>query len=163
MKSASGRWLLGAVVLLVAVLVAGIALALLNERRVDLFPETSPEGTVQRYLIALEKEDYKGAYEYFAASVKEKCRYDSLLRRVSDAEIKESQVVLEKTKALDKWAEVTVTVSRFRASGPFSSSEHAFKQTFHLVEEESGWRLSEIPWPIWWCERPEPAKAPAVP
>ena len=56
----SRAWLIGVTVFVVALAVAGIVVALVT-RSGGLLPADSPEGAVQRYLRAMQDQDYKPA------------------------------------------------------------------------------------------------------
>jgi hypothetical protein len=61
-------WLFGAVTFIIALVVGGIAVALVTTRGgLELLPSDSPEGVVQRYLLAMKDEEYREAYGYLSS------------------------------------------------------------------------------------------------
>jgi hypothetical protein len=136
-------WLIGVAAFVLALVVAGLVVALVTTRGgVDLLPADSPEGTVQRYLLALEDEDYPKAYDYLAAGSKDACSFDEFLRQTSYGEVRDSHMTLDDTRIFDGSAVVTATVIVFEPSLPFGASEHTYDRTFQLSLEDGQWRLT---------------------
>lgn len=149
----SKMWLFGAVTLVVALVVGGVTVALIAGRGdVQLLPSGSPEGVVQRYLLALEGEEYREAYDYLSDDVRRECRYEHFLRGASSTEIGQSHVTLEGTRVVDDRAQVKARFTIFDPEGLFGPSERSYDRTFHLELETGQWRLGSIPetpWPVW--------------
>ena len=143
-------WLVGAVTVVIALAVGAVVVALVTTRGgVDLFPANSPEGVVQRYLLALEKEEYREAYEYLSSDLQRTCSFDNFLaRRGYRSGIRGDHVTLEKAQSFDDRALVRARVTVFDPGVPFGASEHSYDRTFHLKLEAGQWRLTG---PEWWC------------
>ncbi len=63
----SNRFLLGFGIIIAAIVVLAVTLAVTGgNEQVKLLPETSPEGTVQRFLLAVKDHDYLKAYGFLA-------------------------------------------------------------------------------------------------
>ena len=142
-------WLVGAVTVVIAVGVGAVVFALVTTRGgVELLPADSPEGVVQRYLLALEKEDYKEAYQYLSSEIRGRCSPEGLARnnywRISDG----GSVTLDKTQDFGDRAIVKATVTTFDANAPFGASEDSYDRTYELKLESGQWRLAG---PEWWC------------
>ena len=117
---------------------------------------------MQHFLLAVEAGDYVEAYDYLGAKLKEGCTYDNFLRQSSRERIEEIQATLVRTEAFDDRTEVTISITRFRASGPFlapfDSPTSSHQQRYLLRQEEGQWLFSQIPWPVYWCPVVEPVK-----
>jgi hypothetical protein len=147
-------WLLGAVTLVVALLVGGVTVALVAGRGdAELLSSDSPEGVAQRYLLALEGEEFREAYDYLSDDVRRQCRYDHFLREASWTEVGESHVTLEGTRVVDDRAQVKARFTIFDPEGLFGASERSYDRTFHLKLENGQWWLGSIPETPWriWC------------
>jgi hypothetical protein len=48
-------------------------------------------------------------------------------------------------------AHVTINISEFSDPSPFGGT-HSTTETYHLSKTEAGWRFSEYPWPLEFCE-----------
>ena len=152
---------LAAAVVLLAV--AAVVIALVAGGGGRLLSEESPEGVVQRFLLAIEAGDYGEAYDYLGAKLKEECTYDDFLDRSSGERIKEIQATLVRTEAFDDRTEVTISITRFRVSGPFlapfDSPTSSHQERYLLRQEERQWLFSQMPWPVYWCPVPaEPVR-----
>ena len=170
-------WLIGAGVLLGALLIAAVTVALLE--REDTLPEGSPEAAVQSFLLSLEDDDFGASYDFLSAELKQDCEIDDLFGSTmrSEGRLKSNRITLDKTTFVNGTAVVTVRLTQFRGSGPFGSSESSFQQRYSLVQEEGEWKFKEYPWPLFRCGpfapvpefrplpeiRPEPAPPRPVP
>lgn len=146
-------WLVGAVTFVIALVVGGVAVALVTGRGdVADLPSDSPEGVVQRYLLAIEEEDYREAYNYLSSDVRRECRYEYFINEVSFTEIRDSRATLEGKRVEDDRALVKARITVFEPGGLFGPSEYSYDRTFHLKLEDRQWRLTSIPeapWPVW--------------
>lgn len=148
----SRAWLIGIAAFVVALVVAGLVVALVTTRGgVDLLPADTPEGAVQRYLLALEDEDYPMAYDYVTAGPKSGCTFEEFLRLASYREVRDSHMTLEDTQRFDDTAIVTASVTVFEPDVPFGTSEYTYDRTYQLELEEGQWLLA---WPEYWCPPP---------
>jgi hypothetical protein len=142
-------WLVGAVTVVLALIVGAVAVALVTTHGgVDLLPANSPEGVVQRYLLALEREDYREAYDYLSSDLRSRCSLEDFVSRSYWPESTGDQVTLEKTQSLDGLALVKARVTVFDRDVPFGASEYSYERSFDLKLEEGQWRLTG---PDWWC------------
>lgn len=158
-------WLIGGAVLLGVLLIAAIVVALLE--REEPLPEGTPEAAVQRFLKAVEDDDFKGAYGFLSSELKQDCSVEDFFGRVGplDTRLKNDRITLERTTPLDGTTLVTVRITRFRGSGLFGASESSFEQSYTLRQEEGEWKFTGYPWPFFNCGpfKPEPARPPQPP
>ena len=152
----SKGWLIGGAVSLAALLIASIAVAL--TQREEPFTEGTPERAVQRFLGAIEAEDFALAHSLLSDDIQQECQVTDLASGSNsfDQNLKKSRVTLEKTSILDDTAVVVVRVTRFRAGGPFEASEYSYQHSFSLERASDGqWRIKESAWPFYGkCSRP---------
>jgi hypothetical protein len=142
-------WLVAGVILLVGLMVAAVTMALVTTLGGPrLLAANSPEGVVQRYLLALKREDYPKAYIYLSTDVQLRCPWSDFLRSNHWPYAEEGQVTLEKTQRYDGTAVVRATVTVFHGDAPFGASEYSYDRTFQLKLEGDQWRLTG---PDWWC------------
>jgi hypothetical protein len=145
----STLWLRGAMVFVLVLVVGAIVVAVLTTRGgVDLLSEDSPEGTVQRYLLALEDGDYEAAYAYLSEDLRVRCSLDEFVKSASYTEVQDSEITLEETRTFDGRALVRASVSVFEPGFPFGEGEQSYERTFELRAEDGAWRMTE---PAWWC------------
>ncbi len=163
LQSPSSRWLAGIALVVLVVVVLSVVLALVNRSGVSLLPEDTPEGVVQRYLLALQEDDGKRAYGYLSSELQEYCTYRHFLDSTRVRERRDTRISLEATEALDGDVEVRVKATETRVSQPFGVSEYSYTMRYVLGREEAGWRFVEPPWPLGWCPGLERKSVPPVP
>ncbi len=158
----SKSWLIGGGSFVAVLLLVSIVLALTQTEAV--LPEGTPEGAVQRFLKALESQDYKLAYSYLGEKLTEKCAVEDLAARKiwQGRELESSRVTLEETINLDDSAVVVARVNHIRGDGPFGTSESSRDERFTLAKQQGEWRFTRDPWPYYGCgERRENLDEPA--
>lgn len=144
MKSSS-RWLLtfGVAIGILVIVTVVLVLTLPGGESVSLLPEDTPEGTVQRFFLALEAEDYLKAYSYLSSSVQEERPYERWSRPfVSGEERPGWKATLGKSVIKDNEATVDVVVDVFRPRGPFEDPVRSRHITFFLKKEGASWRIT---------------------
>lgn len=142
-------WLLLASGLLLAGVISGIILAVLSDDD-ELLSAASPEGAVQRYILALRNEDYRDSYTYLSEELKEGCSYEQYVRWKAFGYLsRDAQVTLERTRMEEGIAQVTVLVTE--TVQIFPPAENTYEQTFHLKLEDEQWRFVVLPFGPWPC------------
>jgi len=142
-------WLVVGVTLVVGLMAAAVAMALVTTLRgPHLLSADSPEGVVQRYILALKRGDYLEARSYLSSDLQARCSLYDFAGREYWPYTEEGQVTLEKTRRYDGSALVRATVTVFHADAPFGASEYSYDRTFNLKLEGDQWRLTG---PEWWC------------
>lgn len=146
-RSRTLLWVLGGLTL--AALLVGVVIGGLRDpATVD--PE-SPEGVVQSYLLAVFDHDYPQAVEYLSVETAERCTA-SVFR---DAWVPDDVVVdLDDVRIRNGRADVRVQL-RSTAQPLLFEAMNTSIETFVLADEEGAWRISEEPWPLFSCTRPE--------
>ena len=163
LQSTSSRWLAGIALVILAIIVVSVVVGLVNRpREADLLLEGTPEGTVQRYLLAVEQGESRRAYEYLGPALQERCDFqhfrDSTRRkdRRVPGRAEDLRVTLEGTQPINGTVEVRVRITQFHVSAPFDFNEYSHVQHFTLEQLDGTWRFVEPPWPMSWCpEAPE--------
>lgn len=139
--------LAGIVVLLV---VAGASVALLRQPAREL-PADTPGGAVQRFLAALERQDYDAAYGYLSDRMARKPTREEFTRHNAterNYQEQQSRIRIDTEKVNGDNATVTVSITHFSTrSGPFSgSSEYTTSETFTLQREDGAWHVTALPY-----------------
>ena len=160
-------------VVVLALIVLSVAVALLNrEGEATLLAEDTPEGTVQRYLLAIEEGDLKAAYQYLSSELQEDCTYAHFRDSTRWFEADDMRVTLEGTEPLDGQVEVQVRITRFYVDPPFGdlapvsplrSRESSYTARYTLGQDGETWRLTDPPYPIGWCPGLERGLRPPAP
>jgi len=153
----SSRWLLAFGVSIGVLVIVAIVLVftMVKPGGAPLLPENTPEGTVQRYLLALEAEEYKTAYSYLSFPPDKQISCEVWRGRAIRYEEKhEVKVTLEKSTVTGNEATVDVMVDIFRASEPFENppfenpvyTQHV---TFFLKQEGTSWKITSPTYVGW--------------
>jgi hypothetical protein len=147
----SNRWLLIFGAAIGALVIVAIVLVLtLPAKEAPLLPEDTPEGTVQRYLLALEAEDYATAWSYLSPPASEKLTYEDWMRSaVSSGEKPGLKATLGKSAITGSTATVDVVVDVFRPSGPFDNPVSTNHFSFVLTKQGTSWKITS-PTYVWW-------------
>ena len=140
-----------------------IALALFFTRQdnQDYVSDTTPEGVVHNYALALYKDDYEKAYGYLAED-KNKPTYSKFRQSFFNHYVDPSNAGLEigETEIVGEEAYVTV-YTIYNPSDPFSSG-YRNTETARLERQNGEWKLLQMPYNFWaydWYQpTPEPIK-----
>ena len=155
MQTLSSRWLVGIAVVVAILILVSVVIALTNPRGATVtFPESEPEGIVQRYILALQDEDYSLAHGYFSDELRKACSLEHMRdtsRWLKDREQDQRVVLLDKETLSSERVRVRVRVTEVNVSPPFRVDEYSHDERYVLVREDDAWRLDEPPWPLGWC------------
>lgn len=153
------RFLTG-ILLGIAVLIL-LALAVFFIRRDDLVyvDEATPQGVVQNYIVALQKQDYEQAYTYLA-DLENKPTYQQFRESFFNNYVSPTGVGVEilQTETSDDLATVGLSII-YNQRGLFESSSR-YVETARLVRQAGAWKIKQMPYQLWafdWYQ-PTPVK-----
>ena len=161
---------------LVIVIVASIGVAvafLYRSGELPLLPQGTPEGTVHRFLLDIERGNSRPAYDYLSPQLQETCTYQHFRDTIRWFEARGSRdaddlrVTLEGTRQVDSAVEVRVRITRFHISPPsplfppYHSGESSYGERFTLEMTGGEWLFVDPPWPMRWCPEFREGTAPA--
>jgi hypothetical protein len=151
MKSSSRLLaIFGAAIGLLLLVTVVLVLAFSGKGTLPLLPQDTPEGTVQRYLLAVEDGDYLAAYNYLASSLNPKPPYEQWKSPFNvPSDNPAYKVTLGKINTGISEAAVEVIVEVFRPGSPFENPVRTSQITFFLKIEGSDWKITS-PMDIWW-------------
>ena len=150
--NSSRRWLVGFAISIGAVAVIAVALVLLTQgKNVTLLAADTPQGTVQRYLLALQNNDYRQAYTYFSRDTPGMISYnDWLTQNGNPAATKVSwQAALGNTVQNGPDATVTVTIETAYPDGMMNSSNYSQQIEFFLTGADNSWLITSPTYTYW--------------
>lgn len=150
----SRRWLVIFGAAIGILVVVTIALVLLNRGgEVALQPEDTPQGTVQRYLVAIKDKDYRTAYSYLSINPSGKpLTYDDWVRSVPFSSTSNQSVwkaSLGKTTVTAQEAMVEIVVDVFRPGGPFEDPLRTQNIIFQLSKVDGKWLITSPNYIYW--------------
>lgn len=137
-------WLIGGL----AVVGLVVAASLLAGRTPEPLDPGTPEGTVQGYLQAVAERDFVAAHRYLDPTLGEKC---------SVSDFRAAYLPERWSATIDSvelaGTETVVTVSIEESyGGPFDGGSYVHDEILYLETGADGWRLSQSPWPAFYCE-----------
>lgn len=146
-RSRTLLWVLAGVVLVA--LVVGVAVG--GPRTPATLDPDSPEWVVQRYLQAVFDHDDPQAVGYLSAETAARCTTADF----REAYVPDDMVAdLDQVRRRDDRAEVRVQMRSTAQPLPFEAMNTSI-ETFVLVMENGSWRITDDPWPLFSCARPE--------
>ena len=140
-------------IFIVVVVAVAVTIVLIGgNQQVKLLPEDSPEGTVQRFLMAVKDQDFAKAYGYlYPQSDQLKGNtYDSWIRSAQsyrDSSTWKASIVKSTVRENDATVEVAVDV--FRTEGPLANPVNTNRITFLLQKEKGKWMINS-PVDLYW-------------
>jgi hypothetical protein len=136
-------WLAGATTMAMALAVGAVIFALVSGRSgVRLLSVDSPEGALQRYLLALQKEDYQTAYQYLGSETRARCSFDEFIRRSYWRVSGRESVTLEEIESYEDRVLARITVTGFDADAPFDQG-YRYDRTYQLKLESGQWKVAD--------------------
>lgn len=150
MQEERGLWyILGGVLALVVLTLAVYFL----RPQPDYVDDSTPQGVVQNYVLAIYRADYERAYAYLADWENKPPLLDFIeSMRASRSELKRISVRLGDTTRLNDRALVDAFI-RYGSSGPFDSGWTNSVQ-FHLYQQDDGWKIRTGPYPFFQWDWP---------
>ena len=146
MKS-HNRLLIGFGAGILALVIISIALVIaVGQQEPALLPENSPEGTVQRYMIAVQSGDLNKAYDYLAPVEPGDVNYKPQTREqwIASGQYRSDntwKANLVKVILSGDTARVDVIIETFRAGGPFDNPTYSRTITFNLSKQGEKWLI----------------------
>ena len=150
--NSSSKWLIiFAGIIGTLALIAVVLVLVTGGKNVTLLAADTPQGTVQRYLIALEDGDYQRGYTYLAPNMPGTMSYDDWLSQNTNRPAGQTgwRATLGKTVQNGNYATVEVMIETSYPGGMMSSSQSNLPVTFDLTETGNSWFITS-PTYIYW-------------
>jgi hypothetical protein len=151
--NASRKFLLGFGIVIVVVVAVAVTLAIVGgNQSPQLLDENTPEGTVQRYLLAVKDKDYPRAYSYLSPQSEylKTNPYEDWVRSLQNNRNNSSWkagIVRSSVKENDATVEVSIDV--FRADGALSNPVNSNTITFVMKKQSGKWMI-DSPVDLYW-------------
>ena len=123
-----------------------------KNKPVILLSENSPDGTVQRYLMAIDNGDSQLAFSYLALPSGDPTTYDMWRQPFNfQANRPAFEARLSQTRVNGDEAEVDMVIDVFRSSGgPFNNQVYSNNIVFLLKMINGVWKITS-PTDTWWA------------
>lgn len=160
-------FILAGIVLLAAF---AVAIYFIQQGSQVIASDTTPQGVVQNYLIAVGQDNYDLAYQYLAQIPNRPSQqqfqqyFFNFKQTMADTSIQVGEVTVAGSQA-------SVTLVFLRADSGIFGSVSRQPQMASLVLQDGVWKISQFPFPFWdfaWgqaaaTEKPPPEAIPANP
>jgi len=152
--NSSRRWLLIFAVVIGILVIAAVSLVLFTKgNKVTLLSEDSPQGVVQRYLIAIQEKDYQQAFGFLSFNPMDKIMtYNDWVMMISTPQPSSQSVwkaTLGKVTVNGNDATVEVTIDIARPGGLFGNSQTSQLIIFQLVKTTNVWKITSPTYVFW--------------
>lgn len=143
-------YIFGLVIMALILVTVILVLVLPGAADSPLLPADSPEGTVQRYLLAISNKNFQEAYDYLSAKSNIRPTYLEWQQPfLISADPPAYRVTIDKTDLRSNEAAVEVSVDTFRPGSILENPIHTNHIVFWLTQEETGWKIIS-PQDVWW-------------
>src|SRR5512143_2180536 len=138
------RFLIGILIGIAVLVVAALAVFLTRQDRVTYLPESSPDGVVHNYVLAVLQKDYQKAYGYLA-DLDHKPTFSEFRQAFAVGRLNPSNGGIKIGSASVTGDDATVEVSMVYTPGDPFSSGYNNVGTAQLLRQNGAWKLSAMP------------------
>ncbi len=151
------RFLIGILIGIGVLIVVALATFFTRQNNQTYVSDSTPDGVVHNYVLALLNKDYPKAYGYLADS-DNKPTFDQFRHAFATGQLNPSDAGVKIGIADVNGDDATVEVDMINApSDPFSS-EYTNNGTAQLVKQNGVWKISSMPaysfWDYSWYQKP---------
>jgi len=150
------KFLTGILIGIGALIVLALALFFTRQDKRDYVSDSTPEGVVHNYVLAILNKDYEKAYGYLADLDNKPTELQfrqSFLNGMVTPE--NAGVEIDKVETIGNEAYVSLTIY-YSYNDPFSS-RYGSTDRANLVKQNGAWKLSYMPYNFWdwnWYQEP---------
>jgi hypothetical protein len=150
------RFLLAIMIGIVVLSLAGVGLYIVRSAPPAMADDSTPEGVIQNYSIALDQGDYDTAYAYLSEG-NYKPRLNDFREVFENNQLNpsEASIQIRAVEVDEKEAHVTLELVH-SGSGLFADTWRE-TATAELVQQQGKWKLLNMPHPYWnwdWYQQP---------
>ncbi len=153
------RFLTGILIGIVVLILLALAVFFTRQDDLAYVDESTPQGVVQNYIVALQKRDYEKAYTYLA-DLENKPTYGQFRESFFNNYVSPSGTGVEilQTETSGDLATVGLSII-YNQRGLFESSSR-YVESARLVRQAGAWKIKQMPYQFWaydWFQ-PTPVK-----
>ena len=152
------RFLIGILIGIAVLIIAALVVFFVRQNNKQIYvSESTPEGVVHNYVLALLNKDYQKAYSYLA-DLSYKPTFDQFQKPFALGGINPSSASIQIGTARIAGDEASLEVNMLYTSGDVFSSEYTNAGSAQLVEQNGAWKISSMPsgnlWDYSWYQKP---------
>jgi len=133
-------------VLVGLLVVAGIVVAF---REPAQFEPGTPEAVTQDYLLAVLDEDPAAAHALLTAELQQRCDVRDLDDRYDRSDGK--RITLTESRVDGDSAVIDLEFTATYSGDALDFDQYSYEERFRLDRIDGEWRISDPPWPYYWC------------
>jgi len=142
------RFLTGILIGIGVLILLALGLFFLRQDKREYIADTTPEGVVHNYVLAILNKDYEKAFGYLA-DLENKPTYEEFRQSYFNGMVNPEDTGVDVGTAEINGDEAVVTLTLFYSySDPFSSRYESTDQAL-LVNQNGDWKLSSMPYNFW--------------
>ena len=142
------KFLTGILIGIGALILLALGLFFLRQDKRDYVAETSPDGVVHNYVLAVLNKDYQKAYGYLA-DLKNKPTYEEFRQSFFNGVVNPGDVGVEVGSVEINGAEAVVSLSVYYSNSDPFSSRYASQDRALLVKQNGEWKLNSMQYNFW--------------
>ncbi|MCL4273644.1 MAG: hypothetical protein QY328_02790 [Anaerolineales bacterium] len=150
------KFLTGILIGIGVLILLALGLFFTRQDKRDYVAETTPEGVVHNYVLAVLNRDYQKAYEYLA-DLEHKPTYEAFRRSFFNGMVNPGDVGVDVGSADIHDDEAVVSLSIYYPNTDPFSSRYSSSDRALLVQQNGMWKLSSMPYNFWdfsWYQEP---------
>ena len=142
------KFLTGILIGIGVLILLALGLFFLRQDKRDYVAETSPDGVVHNYVLAVLNKDYQKAYGYLA-DLDNKPTYEEFRQSFFNGGVNPGDVGMEVGSVEINGAEAVVSLSVYYSNSDPFSSRYANEDRALLVDQNGEWKLNSMPYNFW--------------
>ncbi len=150
------KFLTGILIGIGALILLALGLFFLRQDKRDYMADTSPDGVVHNYVLAVLNKDYQKAYGYLA-DLKNKPTYEEFRQSFFNGMVNPADVGVDVGSVEINKSEAVVNLSVYYSNSDPFSSRYASEDRALLIQQQGQWKLNSMPSNFWsydWYQEP---------
>lgn len=150
------KFLTGILVGIGVLIVLALALFFTRQEKRDYISDSTPEGVVHNYTLAVLNQDYQKAYDYLA-DLEYKPTYGEFRRAFFNGMINPDNAGVDVGASTINGDEAVVELTLYYSYNDPFSSRYGSAERALLVKQNGAWKLSSMPYNFWdysWYQEP---------
>lgn len=156
------RFLTGILIGIAVLVVLALVVFFVRKDNLVYVADSTPEGVVQNYVVALHKRDFDKAYAYLA-TLENKPSLEQFRQSFLNHNVDPANAGLELGKAEISGNTATVSLGVIYTPGDPFSSGYRNTDYAQLVLENGAWKIKQMPFNFWAYDWYQPTPMPAFP
>ncbi len=150
------KFLTGILIGIGALILLALALFFTRQDRRAYVADTTPDGVVHNYVLAMLNKDYQKAYGYLA-DLENKPTYEEFRRSFFEGTVNPNSVGIEIGEVETHENEAIVSLTMYYSNTDPFSTRYGSPDRALLVKQNGAWKLNSMPYNFWdyrWYQEP---------